>query len=255
MRIAIAVLRAWMHTSPVGRRNFVPSLALRALVHALGREIHLTRGRAHRRSERSRAYDHSMIRTTSKRLAPLAVIAVCALTIGGCADSESATTVASSALATNSASADEDALPKDTSPKESPSSDDAALTVTDIRVGEHEGFNRVVYELGGTGTPGWHVEYVDVAAQDGSGRPVEVGGQAILEVRITGSTYPFDSEVQPYSGPDPVPGIPGGVVTDVNGALVFEGVTQSFIGVSEQGRPFSVSALTNPTRLVIDIAT
>ncbi|NLE82242.1 MAG: hypothetical protein GX610_22220 [Rhodococcus sp.] len=195
-----------------------------------------------------------MTRTTPRRLAPLAAIAACALVLGGCAESDSATTSVSSLLPTTSVASD-DAIPTDTSPKEAQRSEGAALSVTDIRVGEHEGFNRVVYELGGTGTPGWNVEYVDAAAQDGSGRPVDVGGQAILEVRITGSAYPFDSKVEPYSGPDPVSGIPGGVVTDVNGALVFEGVTQSFIGVSEKGRPFSVHALTGPTRLVVDIAT
>lgn len=199
-----------------------------------------------------------MTRTTTKRLAPFAALAACAVTIGvaGCAESESATNTASSVVAgtTSAAAEDEGSIPTDTSPKTSPASEGAALTVTDIRVGEHDGFDRVVYELGGEGTPGWQVEYVDSAVQDGSGRPVEVGGQAILQVRIDGSAYPFESKVEPYSGPDPVPGIPGGVISDVNGSLVFEGVTQSYIGVSEKGRPFSASALSDPPRLVVDVA-
>lgn len=199
-----------------------------------------------------------MTRTTSKRLAPFAAIAVCALTVGlaGCAESESAPNATSSVVAgtTSAAAEDEGSVPTDTAPKESPGDDESALTVTDIRVGEHEGFDRVVYELGGEGSPGWQVEYVDSAVQDGSGRPIEVGGQAILQVRIQGSAYPFESKVEPYSGPDPVPGIPGGVISDVNGSLVFEGVTQSFIGVAEKGRPFAVSTLSDPTRLVVDVA-
>ncbi|MBA5847029.1 AMIN-like domain-containing (lipo)protein [Gordonia amicalis] len=141
----------------------------------------------------------------------------------------------------------------DTGPKSAPASEGARLTVTDIRIGAHDGFDRVVYELGGTGLPGWRVSYVDDAVQDGSGFPVDVAGNAILEVRITGSAYPFDSGVEPYDGPDPVRAQPGGSVVEVRSALVFEGVTQSFVGVSEPGRPFSVDVLTNPTRLVIDV--
>lgn len=142
---------------------------------------------------------------------------------------------------------------EDSGPKAAPVGDDARLTVTDIRTGSHDGFDRVVYELGGTGVPGWRVAYVDEALQDGSGFPVDVAGEAILEVQITGSAYPFDSGVEPYDGPDPIRAQPGGSVVEVRGALVFEGVTQSFIGVSEPGSPFTVNVLTDPTRLVIDV--
>ncbi|AZZ82445.1 MULTISPECIES: AMIN-like domain-containing (lipo)protein [Gordonia] len=138
-------------------------------------------------------------------------------------------------------------------PKTAPAGEGARLTVTDIRTGSHDGFDRVVYELGGSGRPGWRVAYVDEALQDGSGFPVDVAGGAILEVQITGSAYPFDSGVEPYAGPDPIRAQPGGSVVEVRGALVFEGVTQSFIGVSERGAPFTVDVLTNPTRLVIDV--
>lgn len=138
-------------------------------------------------------------------------------------------------------------------PKTAPAGEGARLTVTDIRTGRHDGFDRVVYELGGRGRPGWRVAYVDEALQDGSGFPVEVAGEAILEVQITGSTYPGDSGAEPYDGPDPVRAQPGGSVVEVRGALVFEGVTQSFIGVSEPGAPFTVDVLTDPTRLVIDV--
>lgn len=131
----------------------------------------------------------------------------------------------------------------------------AALTVTDISVGHHEGFDRVVYELGGTGTPGWEIEYVDRAVQDGSGTAIDVAGQSVLEVRITGSVYPFDSGVEPYSGPDPVVDPSAPAVAGVYRTIVFEGVTQSFVGVNGERPAFSVSALSNPTRLVIDIAT
>lgn len=144
--------------------------------------------------------------------------------------------------------------PADAAPKRAQASGDAALTVTDISVGHHEGFDRVVYELGGTGTPGWEVEYVDRAVQDGSGTAIDVAGQSVLEVRITGSVYPFDSGVEPYSGPDPVVDPSAPAIAGVYRTIVFEGVTQSFIGVNGERPAFSVDALSNPTRLVIDIA-
>ncbi|MEO9328919.1 AMIN-like domain-containing (lipo)protein [Gordonia aurantiaca] len=146
-----------------------------------------------------------------------------------------------------------DASSGDAGPATAPASAGARLTVTDIRTGVHDGFDRVVYELDGAGTPGWRVAYVDEAIQDGSGRPVEVDGNGVLEVRILGSAYPHDSGAEPYGGPDPVRAQSGGAVVEVHGALVFEGITQSFIGVTEYGAPFTVVALTNPTRLVIDV--
>ncbi|WP_213931818.1 AMIN-like domain-containing (lipo)protein [Rhodococcus sp. B50] len=145
-------------------------------------------------------------------------------------------------------------VPRDARDKVSPAGEDAKLTVVDIRTGRHEGFDRVVYELGGEGAPGWRVGYVDEAIQDGSGNEVAVAGDAVLQVLIDGSAYPFDSGVEQYDGPNPVLAEPGGSVVEVNGAGVFEGVTQSFIGVAAHGTPFSVYSLTGPTRVVIDVA-
>lgn len=145
--------------------------------------------------------------------------------------------------------------PTDAGPKAGAASAGAMLTVTDIRIGRQSGFDRVVYTLGGEGTPGWQVAYTDAAVQDGSGRTVDVAGRSILEVRILGSAYPFDSLVEPYAGPDPVtdPGVPG--ITGVYRSLVFEGVTQSFVGVDAERPPFAVSVAADPPRLIVDIAT
>ncbi|MFE4502968.1 hypothetical protein ACFRFQ_24210 [Rhodococcus sp. NPDC056743] len=161
------------------------------------------------------------------------------------------TAVTTSVSATTSAAAEP--APTDSSDKTAAAVAESKLTVTDVRIGSHENFDRVVYEMGGTGTPGWRVKYVDAAVQEGSGKPMDVAGGAIIQVLIDGSGYPFDSGVEQYSGPNPVPGIAGGVVTEVNGSSVFEGVTQSFIGVTEK-QPFSVTLLSDPTRVVVDVA-
>lgn len=165
-----------------------------------------------------------------------------------------ASSLASTATSTATGSATSEApIPTDSADKTSAAASESKLTVVDVRVGEHEGFDRVVYEMGGTGAPGFRVKYVDSAVAEGSGKPVDVQGGAVIQVLIDGSGYPFDSGVEQYAGPDPVPGV-GGVVTEVNGWSVFEGVTQSFIGVTEK-KPFSVTTLSNPPRVVVDVAT
>ncbi|MEV0245081.1 hypothetical protein AB0H76_00680 [Nocardia sp. NPDC050712] len=145
--------------------------------------------------------------------------------------------------------------PQDALPKQQAPAGDAGVTVTGIRIGRQPGYDRVVYDLGGRGAPGWNVQYADRAVQDGSGRAIPVAGQSILQVQITGSAYPFDSGVEPYAGPDPAtdPNAPG--IAGVYGSAVYEGTTQSFIGVNADRPPFTVSTLSNPQRLVIDIAT
>ncbi|GGL30873.1 AMIN-like domain-containing (lipo)protein [Nocardia jinanensis] len=191
--------------------------------------------------------------------------------LAGCADSGSAPPVSSPQLvpAVPTSEVDTPALPvppiplpgeavpapDDTVPKQAEASPGALLTVTDIRLSRHPGFDRVEYELGGEGTPGWSVWYTGRALQDGSGRELEVAGDSVLEVRITGSAYPFDSKVTPYAGPDPAtdPAVPG--IAGVYRTTVFEGVTQSFIGVAADEPGFTVSAAAMPNRLVIDIAT
>lgn len=144
------------------------------------------------------------------------------------------------------------AFPADAEPDTAEPSGDAMLTVTDIRVGEHDGFDRVVFDLGGTGTPGWRVEYVDEAIDDGSGNPVEVDGDAVLQVVISGTAMPGDSGVEEYDGttlePDDTES-----VEEVVYRFWFEGYTTAFVGVDEGRRPFRVFALSDPTRVVVDV--
>lgn len=183
------------------------------------------------------------------------VLAVGVLT--GCDDPEPGAEPRDSAMATTTATAPSpgESAPVDAMPKHGEASPGAALTVSGVRIGSQAGFDRVVYDLGGSGMPGWIVEYTGRAVQDGSGRELDVPGDSVLEVRITGSAYPFDSGVSPYAGPDPAtdPAAPG--IAGVTSPLVFEGVSQSFIGVTGRRPAFSVTALSNPTRLVVDIAT
>jgi len=125
--------------------------------------------------------------------------------------------------------------------------------VDDIRIGRHEGFDRVVFEVDGAGTPGWDVRYTDRASSQGSGDPVDVAGDAVLQVTVTGAGYPYDTGVDEFSSDGPVPGSGTEVVTEVVFGATFEGTTEAFVGTTAE-TPFRVYLLEGPTRIVVEVA-
>lgn len=127
------------------------------------------------------------------------------------------------------------------------------LSVTAVRVARQDGYDRVVFELDGrsAGEPGWRVEYVTDPTQQGSGDPVEVTGEAVLSVTITGTGYPMDTGEQEVSQ-DPALPRDLQVVRDVQLGAVFEGQYEAFVGTSERV-PFRVFRLGEPARVVLDV--
>jgi hypothetical protein len=126
------------------------------------------------------------------------------------------------------------------------------LVPTGVRIGRHNGFDRVVYDLSGPGAPGWWVGYVARATSDGKGDVVPVDGVSILQVMIRGCTYPEPGQKTVAKGPITEP--TAQVITQVWPVSIFEGDHQSFIGARSAKPAFAVSVLKNPTRLVVDIA-
>ncbi|MCL0245770.1 hypothetical protein JIM95_006400 [Corynebacterium sp. CCM 8835] len=127
----------------------------------------------------------------------------------------------------------------------------AQLVVTGVRLGTHEGFDRVVFDLTGDGSPGWFIDYNDRPAEQGSGFPIEFPGDSAIEVNIDGTTYPFNLGMEaPQIGTTTGP---GPIVAGVTSGISFEGRTQFVIGVNGGRHPYSVQTLENPSRLVIDI--
>ncbi|WP_305094454.1 hypothetical protein [Prescottella sp. R16] len=205
----------------------------------------------------------------SRRTLALSSVAVAALALAGCTSSETeptasstsitstttneSTTPASTPLAATEDGARTDA-PTTQEGQRGDASADAALTITDMRVGHHDGFDRVVYELDGTGTPGWRTEIVGTVTQQGSGNPIAVAGQGILQVLIDGSAMPVTTGVEPYDGPNPVEVPNPEIVTEVRDAGVFEGTAQTAIGLTTRDVSYRVYTLDGPTRLVVDIA-
>jgi hypothetical protein len=131
---------------------------------------------------------------------------------------------------------------------------DTFLSVTDIRVGEHDDYDRIVFDLDGkgSGAPGWRVEYVDQASDDGSGHAVQVDGEAILRVSLSGTAMPADSGVEEFSR-DRIEPDDTEAVDEIVYRYWFEGYTTAFVGIDDGKQPFRVFLLENPTRVVVDI--
>ncbi|ROP34819.1 AMIN-like domain-containing (lipo)protein [Saccharothrix texasensis] len=125
-------------------------------------------------------------------------------------------------------------------------------TVTDIRSGQHECFDRLVIDTHLAGG-GYYVRYTDEVTHVGSGEPVPLRGGAKLFVMAYSPSY--DENFDPtYTPADPAE------VVDVTGYRTFrqvawagswEGTTDLGLGVRAQ-LPFRVFTL--PDRIVVDVA-
>lgn len=122
-----------------------------------------------------------------------------------------------------------------------------ALALTGIRAATHEGFTRVVLEFAGRGTPGvWSAAWTDEAVEQGRGLPIQVEGQAALDLVIDGT--PMTATENPY---------PSGMHTragdlDVVSDGTFEDNTHVVIG-APAARQFQIGFLSDPVRMVIDV--
>lgn len=144
-------------------------------------------------------------------------------------------------------------------PKAGPT-DAATMLLTDVRVGTHGCFERVVFEVrpreGEPASPlGYRVEYQPgPITQDGSGEPVDVKGAAFLVVTMNATgvdlTKPDAPEV--YSGPASIDAAGTTRIQQVRRTGDFEGVVTWVIGL-DASRPFQVEVQEAPTRLVVDI--
>ena len=122
-----------------------------------------------------------------------------------------------------------------------------ALALTGMRAARHEGFARVVLEFSGEGTPGlWRAAWTEEAVEQGRGLPIQVEGEAVLDLVIDGT--PMTASERSY---------PSGTHTragdlDVVSDGTFEDNTHVVIG-APTARQFQIGFLSDPVRMVIDI--
>ncbi|WP_372593771.1 hypothetical protein [Actinotalea sp.] len=126
-------------------------------------------------------------------------------------------------------------------------------TLSDLRIGAHQGFDRLVLEFDGPDTPRWHVRYVDSAVADGSGFVLPVDGGAILEITCFPVSLPFDGR-DPYDGPSSLRVAGTRAIVELSWWSIYEGDLQAFVGVDRE-HPFRAYALHDPARIVIDVRT
>ena len=122
-----------------------------------------------------------------------------------------------------------------------------ALALTGMRAARHEGFARVVLEFSGEGTPGlWRAAWTEEAVEQGRGLPIQVEGEAVLDLVIDGT--PMTASESSY---------PSGTHTragdlDIVSDGTFEDNTHVVIG-APTARQFHIGFLSDPVRMVIDI--
>ncbi|MGW2785151.1 AMIN-like domain-containing (lipo)protein [Streptomyces populi] len=141
-------------------------------------------------------------------------------------------------------------------PKTAADADDGSLT--DIRTGQHDCYDRMVFDVPTAGTTGigYTAHYVDAFIQDPSGIRIPVSGGAIIEILVSAPSYDPETNTATYPGRggQPLPGVDlTGYRTfrDAKFGASFEGVTQVGLGVRAR-LPFRVTQLSG--RLVIDVA-
>jgi len=123
--------------------------------------------------------------------------------------------------------------------------------VTDVRVGTHDGYDRIVFQFRG-GIPEFDIASATPPfTADPSGQPLTVNGSAFLSITLHGGTKQTDSGASSYSGPRNFAVDFPTLLTLVEGGD-FEAVSTWYVGLSDMSC-LRVSTLTEPDRLVIDL--
>lgn len=212
-------------------------------------------------------------RTPAPAVRAAAVLAVAALTLSACGDADPATDPIIPAVETSptTSTAEPTAEPEPSATPTEPATDegadtgtpafgtglkadpseDAQLSVTDLRTGVHDGFDRAVIDLEGTGTPGWHTQVGATAVEDPIGTEIDLDGAAVLTLTLTGTAYPFETGATELAADTVLPG--AGTITGAAFTGTFEGQSQAFVGLARADAAFRVFLLTDPVRVVIDV--
>ena len=176
--------------------------------------------------------------------------------------------VSDTATPTESAAPEPTAAPldlpeADTNSKESagfPDPSGPTSFLTDVEIGDHEEYERVVFTFTeDSEVPSWRVAYSDEIVESGSGRPVDIAGDAFLQVTMSGASgvdLSGENVVEIYTGPDRIAGeeFAASAVQEVVEAGDFEAVLEWGVGLDSE-RPFRVFTLEDPSRVVVDVMT
>jgi hypothetical protein len=194
------------------------------------------------------------------RLLPAGVCAAVLLTAACGTDEEPPTGAAPTASPTatspapDDASAEQEPVGEGDTDASIATGDGPPVTVTDVRLAAHDGFDRIVFELAGEGEAGWRVAYTGDARSQGSGAEVEVPGDAVLGITLTNIALPGDApaDAEPWEGAGRLTVADAAVLDALVEDTQFEGRYSFFAGLDAR-RPFAVAPLSSPQRIVIDL--
>jgi hypothetical protein len=127
----------------------------------------------------------------------------------------------------------------------------ARAQITDVRIGTHDGYDRVVFEFAG-GLPEAFLERVEPPfTQDPSGLPMEVEGSSYLRLIMRGGTKQTEDGTSSYDGPTEFdPGFPA--LVDLVEGGDFEAQSTWYFGLTAEPC-VRVVTLDDEPRIVIDI--
>lgn len=127
----------------------------------------------------------------------------------------------------------------------------AVANIVDVRIGIHDGFDRVVFEFE-QGTPELTLSRAEPPfVSDGAGLPVEVDGASFLALVMRGGSKQTDEGTSSYDGPTDFTDDAPALVHLVEGGD-FERQSTWYFGLTEENC-VRVLLLDDPHRLVIDI--
>jgi hypothetical protein len=122
-----------------------------------------------------------------------------------------------------------------------------------VRVGRHPGYDRIVYQFSGP-IPSYRVQPVASLAEDGSGTPVWPGSPNLLQIRLEPTQAHTDRGRPTLTAGElqATPGLP--VLGQYRLIGDFEGVVSYGLRLRLHRPNLRVTELTNPNRLVVDLA-
>ena len=136
--------------------------------------------------------------------------------------------------------------------------------IADVRIGEHEGFDRLVFEFqayedvtGGPSSPAGIPEHLlrhaDLPLVDiPRGAEIEVAGDAFLHLTLLGGTRLTAEFEETYEGPLQFE-LGGSAIAEVIEAGDFEATADWYIGLAQDDPCLRIMELEDPARLVIDV--
>lgn len=137
-----------------------------------------------------------------------------------------------------------------------PESGAALSAVTDVRLGQHEGYERLVIEFSDDPPSGYAARYTEEAI---TGMP-DVGdttdhleGYEVLELTVMGLEHEDPNHATELHSEGAWQPQQSALVSEVILGILFEGTATYFVGLESQAE-FQVNHAENPNRVIIDIA-